>query len=177
MMETFFNSWNVIRASGLTAYLLLFFSLFFGFTHRLFKVKYTLLFHQIAGWFSFLFALLHGILLTIDPYVSYSFTEVFIPFTASYKPFLSGIGTISLFLLFFLLVSSDMMKWLGRKTWRIIHYLSTPAFFIAAIHGVFLGTDTQEIPIIILYSSTFTIIVLLFVFYRLMHQAVKSKKR
>ncbi len=175
-ISTYFNSWNVIRSSGITAYVLLFFAMFFGLSHRLFRMKSALVLHQVSGWFSFLFALIHGVALTIDPFVSYSFSDVFVPFSASYKPVLSGLGTVSLFLLFSLILSSDMMKRVGRKIWRIIHYLSTPAFVLAAIHGIFLGTDTTSIPMLVLYSSTFALILFLFIMTFLAHKKERIQK-
>ncbi|MDG0810792.1 ferric reductase-like transmembrane domain-containing protein [Cohnella rhizosphaerae] len=129
--------WTTTRAAGITCYLLLFVSTGAGILTSLKrfgpKTRAGVLFlHQSAGWFGFLFGALHGAVLLFDKYVGYSPLELLVPFTAHTHPYLTGIGTLSFYISLVLIASSDMMKRLGKKTWRTIHFLAFPGFFYGA---------------------------------------------
>lgn len=141
--------WTTTRAAGITCYLLLFVSTAAGILTSLKllppKVRAAvLLIHQSGGWFGFLFAALHGSVLLFDNYVGYSAAELLIPFAAHSHPVLTGLGTLSFYCALLLLASSDMIKRLGKKTWRAIHFLAFPGFVTGLVHGLLLGTDAQS---------------------------------
>lgn len=152
--------WNTTRAAGLTSYLLLFISMVSGIllSFRFMKgararnITHTL--HNSTGWFGLLFGMVHGLVLSFDKYVGYSWGEILIPFTSHNKPLLTGIGTIALYMMFFLVASSDLIKQIGKKVWRGIHFLSFPAFLLAFLHGLLVGTDTQYSSIKLIYIVT-----------------------
>lgn len=158
-MSDWFSTWELIRSAGFTSYLLLFVSVLAGVAVRgqmvSSKQKAVLLFvHQSAGWIGFLSGFFHGLLLTIDSYISFTLTDVFLPFASDYKTMLAGFGSLSLYGIAVVLISSDAMKKLSKKVWRTIHYLAFPAYLLAFIHGVFLGTDSGEVWSIIFYTTT-----------------------
>lgn len=165
-MQTWLNSladilsvWTVTRAAGMASYLLLFLSVAAGllqgesWAKGPAKVRLNFL-HQWSGWFGLLFGIVHGLVLTFDNYTSFSFIQVLIPFTAAKEPFWTGIGTISLYMLLLLLASSDLMKQLGKKVWRAIHYVALPTYLLALIHGVMLGTDSHVTFVQLIYIVT-----------------------
>lgn len=161
--------WATTRAAGITCYLLLFLSTAAGILTglKLFgpKTRAAVLFiHQSSGWFGFLFGALHGTVLLFDQYVGYTASELLIPFTARSHPVLMGIGTLSFYVAFLLIASSDMMKRIGKKTWRAIHFLAFPGFAMGLVHGILLGTDTQEDWMKWTYVATAGLIVVLTVF-------------
>ena len=39
-------------------------------------------------------------------------------------------------------ISSYIRRWIGPRSWRLIHYLSYLAFALALGHGIFSGSDT-----------------------------------
>lgn len=167
-MGTLYSTWEWIRSTGITAYLLLFISNVAGLMYKGKIATKTgrpmlLIIHQTAGWFSLLFAFFHVLMLLFDQYISYTLSEIFIPFTANYKTIASGVGTISLYILLFLFISSDVMKKIGRKWWRAIHYLAIPGYLLAFIHGVMIGTDTGALWMVVFYSVTFVVIAMIFV--------------
>jgi predicted ferric reductase len=151
--------WATTRAAGLTAYLLLFASVMTGIMSSLKMLNgrsksILLTVHQSSGWFGFLFGLVHGAVLLFDNYVNYSATGLLIPFTAHSHPVLTGLGTLSFYCLLALLLSTDFIHKLGRKTWRLIHFLAFPCFALALTHGLMLGTDSQYIWAKSLYLCT-----------------------
>ncbi|WP_274364760.1 ferric reductase-like transmembrane domain-containing protein [Paenibacillus thermotolerans] len=161
--------WSATRAAGLTAYLLLFVSTAAGITMSLKllsgKAKSALLtLHQSSGWFGFLFGIVHGSVLLFDRYVGYTPSELLIPFTTRSHAFLNGLGILSFYIAFILLLSSDLMKKLGKKLWRSIHYLAFPGFFMSLLHGVLLGTDTPFVWAKLVYIGTAGMIVILTLF-------------
>jgi cytochrome b561 len=60
------------------------------------------------------------------------------------------------------MLSSLTSKWIGRKTWRALHYLSFAAFFAILFHGINNGTETQFVWAQELYVSTGFIVVFMF---------------
>jgi sulfoxide reductase heme-binding subunit YedZ len=103
------------------------------FSPRIGGIVYTV--HQSSGWFGLLFGMIHGLVLLFDKQVGYTLIEISIPFTSHYKPFESGLGILAFYAMFLLVVSSYLMKHLGKKLWRSIYfplfYLSTNIFRIS----------------------------------------------
>lgn len=82
-------------------------------------------------------------------------------FASDSHPVLTGFGTISFYLTLLLILSSDFIKKLGKKTWRLIHFLAFPAFGLALAHGLLLGTDAQQPWVRAMYVTTGSLICLL----------------
>lgn len=172
-----FSVWTTTRASGITSYLFLFISTVAGITMglRLIKNKakpIVLTIHQSAGWFGFLFGMIHGSVLWFDQYVSYSISELLIPFTSDSHPILTGLGTLSFYITFLVILSSDLMKKLGKKAWKMTHMLAFPGYFLSLVHGLLIGSDSHYPWAQVMYWSTGIIVVLL-TWYRV--ATLKSK--
>lgn len=73
---------------------------------------------------------IHAFLLFFDHYQPSTITEVLIPFQSNYEPILSGIGTIAMYLLLIVIVTSDFMKHIGNAIWKQTHYLAFPTWFL-----------------------------------------------
>ncbi|OZI11044.1 ferric reductase [Bacillaceae bacterium SAS-127] len=166
-MNMIYSAWEWIRASGMTAYLLLFIANVAG---MMFKGNISskkgrpilLMVHQTAGWLALLLSAFHAMTLLFDHYVPYTITELLIPFTAANEPLASAAGTLAFYIVVLLFFSSDVMKEIGRKWWRAIHFLALPAYVLALIHGVLIGSDSGTIWVIVFYAMTFAIVVVLF---------------
>lgn len=168
------------RAAGMTSYLLLFASTFAGLmmSGRMAGKRakaMVLAIHQWCGWFGFLFGALHGMVLVFDKYVGYSPFELLVPFASNDHRLLNGLGTLIFYISAVLILSSDFMKQLGKKTWRAIHFLAFAGFGMAVVHGYALGTDTQIPWVRFLYIVTAGIVVLLTA-YRI-YEARKRKRK
>lgn len=153
--------WIVIRVTGLAGYFLLTLSLLAGiYRHSPRKKGSILAFHQIIGQVALLFIGIHACLLLFDSYQPYTLKSILVPFASPYDPILTGLGTIAAYLLFIVIFNSDFMKQIGRSLWKKTHYLVFPLWIISAIHGLFLGTDSQTQWAEILYLSTTLMVVL-----------------
>jgi sulfoxide reductase heme-binding subunit YedZ len=140
--------WFVSRAGGIVAYLLLWFSTAWGTMlsakglRGLVSKPLAYAVHNITAWLALGFAAVHAVALLGDRVVPFSGTGVLIPFAAHYRPFLTGLGTLSLYL--GVLVSVTFYrKRLRHRTWRAIHMLSYLMFVAVTIHGVMMGTDSS----------------------------------
>ncbi|TLS35995.1 ferric reductase-like transmembrane domain-containing protein [Pseudalkalibacillus caeni] len=161
------TTWEWTRISGLTSFCLLFLSIFAGLLHSsgLIPLKWKgswNLFHQFTGWIGFLIIIFHGTVLLFDSYVSYHWYEVFIPFYSDEHRLLNGIGTVALYGVFLILLSSDMMKIVGRSVWKKIHLFSLPAYLLALAHGVLIGSDSTTEPMMALYFGTSILLITAF---------------
>lgn len=167
-MHNVLSVWAVSRAAGLTSYLLLFISVVTGMSiHYSFvqpRAKSIMnQLHQSAGWFGILLGTTHGLVLVFSTYESFSIWNVLIPFTSDTHPVLIGLGTLTLYTMILLVVTSDYMRAIGKKTWKAIHYLALPALIAAFFHGMLLGPDTHEPLVLSLYISTAGITILAFI--------------
>ncbi|MGA9288679.1 MAG: ferric reductase-like transmembrane domain-containing protein [Anaerobacillus sp.] len=165
------TTWEWTRASGLTSFMLLFISIFAGLLHSSpvrKKWKASLyFFHQFTGWLGFLVIIFHAVILLFDQYVHYQWYEVFVPFMSDEHRILTGIGTIAFYGVFLILLSSDMMKRIGRSLWKKIHLFSLPAYLLALAHGLLIGTDRMTSSMLIMYAGTSFLIVSAFVMKRM----------
>jgi sulfoxide reductase heme-binding subunit YedZ len=139
--------WFVSRAGGIVAYLMLWFSTAWGVMlsakglRGLASKPVAYALHNVTSWLALGFAAVHAVALLGDRIVPFSGAGVLVPFAASYRPFLSGLGTLSLYL--GVLVSATFYwKRLSHRTWRVLHLLSYLMFVSVTIHGVMLGTDS-----------------------------------
>lgn len=160
--------WSTMKAAGLTSYILLFVAMMAGMLqsfpaiNRVNKNRLHVV-HQFSGWFGLLFGLLHGLVLVFDQNVQFSLSEIFIPFSSDNDTILVSLGILSFYILLFIMLSFDVLKIIGKKLWRAIHFLSFPAYVLALLHGMVLGSDTQNSGFLWLYMITGAIIVGLFV--------------
>ncbi|MFJ8262515.1 ferric reductase-like transmembrane domain-containing protein [Rummeliibacillus sp. NPDC094406] len=160
-----FNTWEWIRICGFLAYFYFTVSVIFGLFRKspsITKQK-NLLFHLhlSAGWLGLLALIMHVLLLLIDHYQPYSIIEILVPFTAKYKPLLSAIGTISLYVFLVVIMTSDLLiRKMNRQLWKSIHFLVLPAWVMIFLHGVFIGTDSANPIIQLFYIVTGSIIII-----------------
>ena len=76
---------------------------------------------------------------------------VFIPDFSSWYGFWSLGGRLALILIYIAIVGALLRK-KTTKYWRIIHALNYVALLLAYIHGVLIGTDFQNIGILIIFT-------------------------
>jgi sulfoxide reductase heme-binding subunit YedZ len=157
-------TWPLIRMLGLASYAMLFLGVALGIGYGFpglgdssKRAVYRL--HAVATWLAFLTGLLHGMLLYVDTYQPFEWREVFVPFRAANEPFGNGIGTIALYGIILLLLTTDLRHRLGRKLWLGLHLMAYPVFGLALLHGLLTGTDLRLPAGKLLYESIGGIVV------------------
>ena len=153
--------WYLSRASAFVAYVLLWWSMILGLsiTNRLARAwpggPAAADLHEHASLLGLGFALLHALVLLADNYIGYTLPQILIPFaSASYLPLWVGLGQIGLYVMALVTVSFYVRRWIGARTWRALHYLSFAVFVLAALHGLFAGTDSSTIWAFWMYLGT-----------------------
>jgi DMSO/TMAO reductase YedYZ heme-binding membrane subunit len=139
--------WIVTRASGLIAWALLTLSLIWGMllATRVLKPRdkpaWLLDLHRWLGALTAGFVALHIAALLADTYVTFSWSDMLIPFASSYKTVGVGLGVIAVYLLVAVQVSSMLMRRIPTRWWRRIHLSSYLLVLITSWHAVLSGTD------------------------------------
>jgi len=174
--------WYVTRAAGIISYLLVWLSTVWGLAvsnkildpvlHRMFTYD----FHQFLSLLAIGFIFLHVGVLLADKYLPFSVAQLVVPFTAPYWPVWVGIGQIGLYLTLLVSITFYIRKWIGQKTFRMIHLLSYLAFIGAALHGLFSGTDSPLPTVQAMYLMT-TLSVVFLTAYRIIMSAQAKRQR
>jgi sulfoxide reductase heme-binding subunit YedZ len=142
--------WYVARAAGFSAYGLLTLTVCFGLLVRT-KLMDALVarwrtfdVHQVTTLVALAFVVLHIFALLGDHYIGFNLSELFVPFTASYRPTEVALGIVALYLMIVVVVSFYVRRSISYAAWRAIHYLTFGVFLLALGHGVLAGTDSGE---------------------------------
>jgi sulfoxide reductase heme-binding subunit YedZ len=156
-------TWMMIRVIGIASFLLLTAGISLGISYSFpfwgrntKKNLYRI--HSYAAIAGTALGLLHGVITIIDTYTPYSWSDLFIPFSAQFSPALSGFGTLSSYGLLAVILTTDLRNKLKRRVWLIIHMLSYPIYIMALIHSFFLGTDSSLPLVRFMYLSSILLI-------------------
>jgi methionine sulfoxide reductase heme-binding subunit len=154
------TAWYVARAGGMLAFALLTASVVLGLTlsgrARLkrwprFAVEDV---HRFVGLLAGGFVAVHVVGLLADTYVPFSFAQVLVPGTSSYRPLATALGVVALELLAALAVANRYRKRLSYRFWRRTHYLNFAVWTLALVHGIASGTDSGTPWAVLLYGVT-----------------------
>lgn len=172
--------WELSRASGLLAYLCLWLSAVSGAVGRFplpaWLRPLQMEVHQWAGVWAAYVGLFHAVILLGSTYLEFTWRDVLVPFGGTYKPELVSLGTISMYGLVLVAISTYLRANLSASAWRWLHALSYPAYALALWHGVALGTDTQVGWVKAFYIGTTAALILLII-ARLTYQPASPPKR
>jgi predicted ferric reductase len=175
--------WYITRASGLIAYVLLWFSMVWGLgvSSKIFDVvlhgTFTYDFHQYISLLAIGFTLLHMGVLLFDGYMPYSIFQILIPFISPYRPFWIGIGVIGFYLMLLVTITFYMRTKISMKTFRAIHTFSLLAYFAITLHSFMSGSDSSLPSVMVLYVVTFLITMFLIVYWLIMAAQKKLEKQ
>ena len=141
--------WYFARASGLVSLVLLTLTVALGLALALRwrSVRWPLFIsdglHRYLGTVLFVFLAIHVITLWLDPFAKLNMADVLVPFHSSYRPLWMGLGICAGELSLALALSVHLRKWIGYRTWRVMHYGTYATFPMAMLHGVFAGSDSR----------------------------------
>lgn len=100
--------------------------------------------HRNLSLLAVLFVAVHVITAIADPFVTIGIAASVIPFTSPYETLWVGLGAVSLDLLAALIVTSLLRARIGRRTWRLVHWLSYAAWPVALLHSIWSSKDFQH---------------------------------
>lgn len=143
-------TWYIIRASGISAYILFSLSMLWGLALSSKIVKdwspgaLSMLVHATTSWLGIAFTAMHMGLLLFDEYLTYAITDIFIPFTGPYRPLAVGLGTLSFWIMLIIAGSFAVKKHIGHKRWKLLHYTSYAGYIGISAHALTAGTDASN---------------------------------
>jgi predicted ferric reductase len=161
--------WMVIRGSGIIAFLLLAGSTIWGLListkvlGRAVKAKGVAWFHESLGIASLVATGIHMYFLFNHDYIDFGYRSLFVPGASSWRPLPVALGVVSFYVMFVIIVSFYVKKWIGQEAWRAIHMLSFGLFITAGLHGIFSGTDTAHPVVMGMYIGSVAIVAILLV--------------
>jgi predicted ferric reductase len=173
--------WYITRASGLTAYFLLWLSMAWGLAlatkilQPVLEHLFTFDFHEYLSLLGLGFVGLHVIVLLFDKFLPFNLIQLLIPFTGTYRPLWVGLGIIGFYLFLLVTVTFYIRQRIGQKLFRAIHVFSLLGYLGVTLHGLFAGTDSALAVTKILYGGSFLVIVFLTVFWFVMREADSPK--
>ena len=165
-----FRIWEMIRASGIIAYVLLSVSVFVGIGVRvraldwLMKRSWVLEGHQTLSVLALVFTGAHIGFTLLNRHVPFTVFQVLVPFSGGWRPVAIALGIVGFWLLVLLTISSWLRPVVGQKAWRAIHYSGFACWVMALGHGVFSGTDTGAAWAQWMYLITAALVILLIAF-------------
>jgi methionine sulfoxide reductase heme-binding subunit len=139
--------WYVTRAAGVSAYVLLAIVVDLGILLSLGRQLETHVswvldeFHQFLSLLAAALVALHLAVLLIDPFITFSLANLLLPLDEPYQPLGITFGVFGLYALLVLLASSWLRRFLPRRFWRGLHYLSFVTFVLVTAHGLLAGSD------------------------------------
>jgi predicted ferric reductase len=163
--------WYVTRAAGLVAYFLLWLSTAWGLAvsskifDPLLHRAFTYDMHQFISLLAIGFTILHVVVLLGDRYLPFSVAQILIPFIAPYRPLWVGVGVIGLYVTLLVSATFYIRRWIGQKTFRVIHVSSFLAYAAVTMHGLMAGTDSPLWTTQLMYAGTALAIIFLTVYW------------
>jgi predicted ferric reductase len=175
--------WYVTRASGIIAYLLLWFSTVLGlgvtskYLDGMLDRMFTYDFHEFISLLSVGFTLVHVLVLMLDRYLPYSLAQILVPFISPYRPFWVGIGVIGFYITVLVTVTFYMRNRIGRRAFRVIHIFSLLGYIGVTLHGYYAGTDTALPTMQILYKVSGLAVLFLTIYWLVLLGLRKLEQR
>jgi predicted ferric reductase len=120
--------------------------------------------HKYLGSLALLTLAIHLVTVILDPTLGFTWANVLIPFTASWKPLALATGIIAAYLMVPVQLVARVRARMGKAgaTWfNRTHLIAYAAWPLATAHYVMAGTDALVPASIMLISSVTLVIVLL----------------
>ncbi|MBV9832425.1 MAG: ferric reductase-like transmembrane domain-containing protein, partial [Marmoricola sp.] len=87
----------------------------------------------------------HVVTLLLDPYAQLRLVDLVLPFSAGYRPFWVGLGTLALDTLLVVTVSALGRHLVGPRVFRALHWLTYALWPVALLHALGSGTDAGSL--------------------------------
>ncbi len=153
-------TWDVARAGGFTAYILIMLSVAVGLalTMHWQSPKWPRLInselHNFLALLGTVFIGVHVLAVWVDPFTRFGWAEVFLPFVSHYRPLWMAFGIVALYLGIAIGISTWIRPLIGYKWWRYLHILTVLSFILVTIHGVATGSDTRTWWGVLIYGGS-----------------------
>lgn len=97
---------------------------------------------------------LHTLVILVDPHSGVSALAAFVPMVSQKLTGPVALGTFALWGMLSLGLSTYFIDHIPKSVWRAIHATAFGTFALALAHGVWAGSETQELVIQVFYTAT-----------------------
>ena len=142
--------WYLTRSTGIVATLLGAAALLWGFlfsaraTGRRLRPNWWLDLHNWLGGLSLAFVGIHIVVSVLDTDSGIGLVQVFVPGTASFRPWAIGWGVLATYLFAAAVFTTWPRRLRNRSLWRAIHLASVIGVGLAMLHGYQSGTEATR---------------------------------
>ncbi len=139
--------WWLTRSAGLVAWVVVAATVVWGLLASTKMVRrrgapaWILDLHRYLGTVTIVFVAIHVAAVWLDSFVKFDAKQLFVPFSATWRPHAVAWGIFATYLLLAIQTTSWLMRKLPRKLWHRVHVLSLPMLAMATVHGFLAGTD------------------------------------
>lgn len=158
--------WLIARATGITAYFLLWMLALAGIMlshpkRTLIKVLHPVTrmrLHTLLALFTLSFVVLHIMAVILDTYANVGVAGSFVPFESKYRSLPVALGTLGLYAGVITGICARFRIGIGKKGWISVHRFSIVAVVAIWLHAVFVGTDSPALAAFYLLSAAILIL-------------------
>lgn len=157
-------TWDIARAGGFTAYILLMLSVALGLALTLHwqSPRWPRLInnelHNFLTILALIFTIVHVLAVWLDPFTHFGWNEILIPLASHYRPLWMALGIVALYLGIAIAISTWIRPLIGYKLWRSLHIFTLLVFALVTVHGIATGSDTSTWWGVALYGSSILIV-------------------
>jgi predicted ferric reductase len=172
--------WYLARAAGMTTYVLLWLSVVtgLGLTTRLLGFigdqGIVLQAHRLATDLALAGTALHVLAIAVDPTVPIGMLGALVPFVSSVRQPWTDLGILAAYGMAGITLSFAARRWIGRESWRMLHYLTFGFWLLALTHAAGAGTDSSRLWAASMYAGSAASVVFLLTF-RILHAWGKAR--
>jgi Ferric reductase like transmembrane component len=142
-------TWDVARAGGFTAFLLLTLSVALGLSLslKLQAPRWPRIInnelHNFVTIVTLVFIGVHVLAVWLDPFTQFGLNEILLPLASHYRPIWMGLGIVAAYLALAVALSVYIRPRIGYAWWRRLHYLTFAVYALTLAHGIATGSDTR----------------------------------
>lgn len=103
--------------------------------------------HKFTGYTAAITILVHILLLPLDPASKFTWGDLLLPAWTEHQPLANTFGSVALYLIGVVIISSYFKSGMKYSTWRTLHYLSYFAIIPLTLHSVITDPKLQDRPI------------------------------
>ena len=140
-------AWDLSRAAGITAMVLLSLSVGAGLIRprRSDRPIERRTLHETLSLAALLMIAIHGLALLADPWLNPGLRGVAVPFASGYRPLWTGLGVVAAYGALALGPSYYLRRWIGPGRWRRLHRLVAVFWLLALAHALGSGSDAGAV--------------------------------
>ncbi|HVD00740.1 MAG TPA: ferric reductase-like transmembrane domain-containing protein [Candidatus Dormibacteraeota bacterium] len=156
--------WELARATGFVAYLLLLLSVGLGLILSLqWRSERWPRFigselHEYLSFLALLAIGAHTLAIALDPFMRFTSAEIIVPLVSHYRPVWMAWGIVATYLMLAIWFSKRVRARIGYSWWLRFHQLTFAVYLLTTLHALGMGTDTRTTWAGLLYAFGFLLV-------------------